>query len=234
MHFKNRYTQIFAALTVGLILMMGVRFFLLLSYPQDFSELTISELLISLFIGMRVDIITLFTFLGLFVILLALPFSWVHARHYRHTIAILWNIVLIAILAISIGDVLYYDFSHRHVSNELFYMSEDTNIITDMAFNSYLYYTISATLLFLAVFGFTPNSLPPPFAIRPYPSEAGWSCSSSYSFFLLVFATLLGENLLVSPMHMRSTKPVQGHWLLMVFSLFTALQMFIRGVNVIN
>ncbi len=154
MHFKNRYTQTLAAVFVGLALMMGARFFLLLSYPEDFANLSSSEVLLSLFSGLRVDIITLFTFLGLFILLLTLPISSIHAKGYRQSIALMWNIVLITILAICIGDVLYYDFSHRHISNELFYLAQDTSIITNMAFNSYLNYTVGSAFLFMGIFWF--------------------------------------------------------------------------------
>lgn len=154
MHFKNRYTQTLTAIFVGLFLMMAVRFLLLLSYPDDFSNLSFSELLLSLFFGLRIDIITLFTFLGLFILLLTLPIPFVHAKGYRKTVSAMWSIVLISILALCIGDVLYYEFSHRHVSNELFNLAEDTDIITNMAFNSYLNYTVGSAFLFMGVFWF--------------------------------------------------------------------------------
>jgi len=154
MNFKNRYTQTITALFVGLLLMMGVRFFLFLSYPEDFANLTYAELILSLFNGLRVDIITLFTFLGLFILLLTLPIPAIHAKGYRQSIALMWNIVFITILGICIGDVLYYDFSHRHISNELFYLTQDTTIITNMAFNSYLNYTVGSTFLFMGIFWF--------------------------------------------------------------------------------
>ncbi len=152
MHFHSRYTQTFTAAFIALVLMMLVRLFLLLSYPADFSDLSTTELLLSLFMGLRVDIITLFTFLGLFILMLTLPVSWVHHQRYRKIIGRLWAVVLIAILAISIGDVLYYYFIHRHISNELFNLSNDMNIITDMALNSYLSYTIGTALLFMGIF----------------------------------------------------------------------------------
>lgn len=154
MNFKNRYTQTFTAIAIGLLLMMGVRLFLYAMYHANFVDLTTTELLLSLLFGLRVDIITLFTFLGIFILLLTLPIPFVHARGYRQTIAVLWNIVFISILAICIGDVLYYDFSHRHISNEIFNLTEDTNIITDMAFNSYLNYTVGSAFLFMGIFWF--------------------------------------------------------------------------------
>lgn len=154
MQFKNRYTQTAVAMLIGLVLMMGVRFFLLFTYSGDFANLTFSELLLSIFFGLRVDIITLFTFLGLFILLLTLPLPMVHAKGYRKTVAVMWSIVLISILALCIGDVLYYEFSHRHISNELFNLAEDTNIITDMAFNSYLNYTVGSAFLFVGIFWF--------------------------------------------------------------------------------
>lgn len=99
--------------------------------------------------GFRVDIITLFTFLSLIILLLAFPVRWVHKRRFRIGMGLLWSTLLSTILLISFSDVLYYDFIHRHISNELFALANDTNIIVEMAFGSYLFYTIGASLFFV-------------------------------------------------------------------------------------
>jgi phosphoglycerol transferase MdoB-like AlkP superfamily enzyme len=62
---------------------------------------------------------------------------------------LLWSTLLSTILLISFSDVLYYDFIHRHISNELFALANDTNIIVEMAFGSYLFYTIGASIFFV-------------------------------------------------------------------------------------
>ena len=151
MTFHSRYTQILAALLVSFITMMIPRLILWKMYPEDFSDLTTFELIHSFLMGFRVDIITLFTFLSLAILLLSFPVKWVHKRKFRIAMGLIWSTVLSIILLISFSDVLYFDFIHRHISNELFALSNDMNLITDMAFGSYLYYTISAAVFFLAL-----------------------------------------------------------------------------------
>lgn len=151
MKFRSRYTQIYAALLVSFIAMMIPRLALLGMYPEDFSDLTLLELVQSFLMGFRVDMITLFTFLSLSILLLSFPVKWVHKRKFRIGMGFVWSTFLSVILLISFSDVLYFDFIHRHISNELFALSNDMDLITDMAFGSYLYYTISAALFFLGL-----------------------------------------------------------------------------------
>lgn len=148
MKFASRYTQVIAALVLSLSAMMLPRFFLYFLYPADFTDLTMLELLLSFFMGFRIDIITLFTFLALFVVLLTFPAKWVHRKRFRIILGIIWSAILSIILLISFSDVLYYDFVHRHLSNELFALGNDTDLIISMAMGSYFYHTISAGIFF--------------------------------------------------------------------------------------
>lgn len=148
MIFSSRYTQITTALFLSVVMMMFPRIFLYFSYSNDFSDLTFREVLFSFLMGFRVDIITLFTFLGLIVLLLAFPAQWVHRRRFRIAMGIIWSLILSVILLISFGDVLYYDFTHRHISNELFNLANETELIFSIAFGSYLYHTITAAIFF--------------------------------------------------------------------------------------
>ncbi|MCI4407255.1 MAG: sulfatase-like hydrolase/transferase [Sulfuricurvum sp.] len=151
MTFTSRYTQVFSALAISLAAMMLPRIFLFLLYPADFSDLTFSELITSFLTGFRVDIITIFTFLSLFIVLLTFPAKWVHKKRFRIFMGIVWSCILSIVLLISFSDVLYYDFVHRHISNELFALSNDTDLIIGMAFGSYLYHTIAAGVFFSAL-----------------------------------------------------------------------------------
>ena len=94
-----------------------------------------------------------------FILLLLLPFKFTYNRYYKIFLAILWSLVFIAILALCIADIIYFEFSQRHVSNELLSLADDMNIIFDMAFGSLIYYTIISffiftllTLLFVKIF----------------------------------------------------------------------------------
>ncbi len=145
--FKNQLTQIVSVLLFSFVVMMAIRLTLYNFYPDDFSDLTTSEFYTSLLMGFRVDMITLFTFSSLFI--LALLF--IKSVKIRAITALLWAVILNLIFALSFSDVLYYDYIHRHMSNEIFNLANDMDIIFGMAFGSMLPYTIMA-VLFSALF----------------------------------------------------------------------------------
>lgn len=139
---KNQFTQIFSYIFFALIIMMLIRLSLLNFYPEDFADLSTSELFASLFMGLRVDIITLFTFSSVFVLLM----MFIPQRKIRLLLGLAWGVIFSTIFTLSFSDVLYFDFIHRHISNEIFNLSNDMDIIIGMAFGSMLPYTIGATL----------------------------------------------------------------------------------------
>ena len=150
MQFKNIYTQTFVAFLLGLLALFSSHIFLLLRYPNDFLELTNSEIVLSLVMALRVDLITLLTLTGLAILILTFPIKAITNTKFRVIIGTLWGISTISIILFSYSNVLYFDFAHRHLSNELFTLANDTNIIIDMALHSFLPYTIGA---FIAFFG---------------------------------------------------------------------------------
>jgi len=68
--FKNQLTQIISLIIFSLVVMMFIRLTLYGFYPDDFANLTTSEFFKSLFMGFRVDVITIFTFSSIFVLIL--------------------------------------------------------------------------------------------------------------------------------------------------------------------
>ena len=143
MQFRNQLTQILTIVLFSFIVLMAIRFSLYEFYKTDFTDLTSSEFYSSLLMGFRVDMITIFTFSSLFVLLLL----WVRSPRKRVFIALFWAVVLNIIFILSFSDVLYYEYIHRHMSNELFNLGNDTDIITGMAFGSMLPYTLGAFIL---------------------------------------------------------------------------------------
>jgi len=148
---KNQLTQILTLIFFSFIVLMAIRLSLYNFYPSDFADLSSSEFYASLFMGWRVDMISIFTFSAIFIFILLL----VKNQKIRSKIALVWAIVLNIIFILSFSDVLYFDFSHRHISNEIFNLGDDTDIITGMAFGSMLPYTLGATLLSLIFLYFT-------------------------------------------------------------------------------
>ncbi|WP_457745715.1 LTA synthase family protein [Sulfurimonas sp.] len=140
---KNQFTQITVLLFFSLLVMSALRVTLYFFYPNDFSNLTTEEIFASFLMGVRVDIITIFTFSSLFILLLL----FIKKRKIRAYTATVWAILLSIIFTLSFSDVLYFDYIHRHMANEIFNLGNDVDIIVGMAFGSMLPYTLGATLL---------------------------------------------------------------------------------------
>ena len=140
---KNQLTQILTLILFSFLVLMAIRLTLYNFYIDDFKDLTSSEFYASLFMGFRVDMISLFTFSSLFVLILL----FVKKPTIRAKVALVWAIILNIIFTLSFSDVLYYDYIHRHISNEIFNLGNDMDIIIGMAFGSMLSYTLSAIVL---------------------------------------------------------------------------------------
>ncbi len=144
---KNQLTQIFALIIFSFIALMAIRLTLYNFYIDDFSNLTTGEFYASLLMGFRVDMISIFTFSSIFI--LALLF--IKKPETRSRVALAWATILNIIFILSFSDVLYYDYIHRHISNEIFNLGDDMDIIIGMAFGSMLPYTLGA-ILFSIIF----------------------------------------------------------------------------------
>lgn len=148
---NHRYLQTLWALLLSLSFMMSVRIFFLFRYPEEFTSLSTSELFQSLFMGLRIDIISLFTFAGIFILLLTLPLKVLSKTKLRQAISYLWAGILLVITTISMSDILYFEFSRRHLSSEVFNLGNDTDLIIGMAFGSFLPYTLGALIFSIFV-----------------------------------------------------------------------------------
>ena len=146
---KNQFTQIVTLILFSFIVMMSIRLTLYNMYITDFANLTNSELFSSLFMGFRVDTITLFTFSSLFILLLL----FIKNSTLRLYIGLLWGAVLNTIFVMDFSDVLYFDYIHRHISSEIFNLGNDLDIIFGMAFGSMLPYTLGALFFSLGFLG---------------------------------------------------------------------------------
>ena len=155
MSFKNRYTKIAAIFSLVFVLMMALRLFFYFKYQDYFQNLTSTELILSLLYGLRVDIITIFTFLGVFILALALPFKFVFNKGFERFLVICFVLTFVPILAFCLGDILYFEFSQRHISNELLNILDDINILVQMGIGSmkiYLIFFVLSTLLLSVIF----------------------------------------------------------------------------------
>ncbi|MEA3523010.1 MAG: sulfatase-like hydrolase/transferase [Campylobacterota bacterium] len=149
--FQTLYRQTFFALALSFIFLMMLRIWLYFRYIDDFASLTFFEMIQSFFMGFRVDMITLFTFLALPILMLVFPYRKVFNTSYRYTISVLWAVILTVMIFIIVGDILYFGFVHRHMTSELYIMMEDYGLLIDMALDFY-FVELIVTIVFLSVF----------------------------------------------------------------------------------
>jgi phosphoglycerol transferase MdoB-like AlkP superfamily enzyme len=125
---------------------MSTRLWLYLRHHPDFSDLSIGELFLSLFTGLRIDIMIVFTWAGAILFFLVWPARFTFNRYYRKLLGLLWAVVIVGITIANIGDILYYDFVHRHVAQELSVIGNDIHILVQMALHYYLPELIAAVV----------------------------------------------------------------------------------------
>ena len=142
----NRYTQTLYALLLSLSVLMSTRLWLYFRHPNDFSDLSIPEFFLSLFTGLRLDIMIVFTWAGAIMFFLIWPAKFTFNLYYRKLLGLLWAVVMVGITIANIGDILYYDFVHRHVAQELSVIGNDINILVQMALHYYLPEVIAALI----------------------------------------------------------------------------------------
>ena len=128
----SKLTKISYFFVVSILLLTLIRLSLWLIYQDDFSTLNTMEVLQSFWAGLRVDLITIATSCSLFVLLLVLPFKFSDNHRYQKFIGYGWYLILIIILFVLLSDMVYFQFVHRHIGNEITAMSNDTHIVLDM------------------------------------------------------------------------------------------------------
>ena len=186
MQFSSVYRQTFAALIISFSILMGLRLWLYFSYPADFAMLDTAEMLLSFFMGFRVDMSTLFTFLSLPILLALFPVKGVLNPSYRKLVSLLWSLILIVIVGVIVGDILYFSFVHRHLSTELSIIIQDVDIVIETAISFYpgeLITTVAAILLLVTLF----------LKIFTIPVTAQvFSKPDYFKFFIVVLVLILG------------------------------------------
>jgi phosphoglycerol transferase MdoB-like AlkP superfamily enzyme len=117
---------------------MSTRLWLYFRHHTDFSDLSSGELFLALFTGLRIDIMIVFTWASAIIFFLIWPAKFTFNPYYRKFLGLLWAVVIVGITIANIGDILYYDFVHRHVAQELSVIGNDINILVQMALHYYL------------------------------------------------------------------------------------------------
>ena len=146
------FQKIFSYLGIGLIIFLLARIGIFAVHYQNFSSLTFEEVLLGFFYGLRFDLASLQVFVGIPLLLMALPFRWCNSLWWHGLLSLLVFLLLVAEGSVLIGDVVYFGYVKRHLTNELLFIGKDIKyLISEIAANPG-YFMIWLALVCLALF----------------------------------------------------------------------------------
>ena len=142
----------FYYLGIGLAVFMLARMGIFTVHHDNFTSLTFGEVFQAFFYGIRFDLASLLVFTGIPLMLLALPFRWASSNWWHGSLSLLVFFLLVAESTLLVGDIIYFGYVKRHLTNELLFLAKDTNyLINELAANSE-YFTVWLVLFCLALY----------------------------------------------------------------------------------
>lgn len=146
------FQKLFAYLGIGLFVFLLARIGILLIHQDYFSSLTFVEVLLGFFYGLRFDLASLVVFLGIPLLLMALPVRWSQHAWWSYTLSLLVFFLLAAQSTLLIIDVVYFGYVKRHLTNELLFLWKDISyLIKEIAANPG-YFAVWLVLFILAFY----------------------------------------------------------------------------------
>ena len=79
------------------------------------------------------------TFIGILLLLLAMPFKFTHTKYYKATLGYLWFLIIAIIIFVNIADIVYFGFFYKHIDSTLIALNNDIDPIIGFAQNYVLY-----------------------------------------------------------------------------------------------
>lgn len=172
--------QIIILILSALALLSFERLFFYLINFEYFSTLNLEITILSFLNGLKIDIITLFTF----SVILILPLLYLN--RWRQIFGYLFLGVVIGIFTINLGDIAYFPFVNRHLSNEVFLLSNDLDFFTDII-GSYLFEIVIYLLVIYIFYRFWKKILSIEIYSEKYPLS-----QNILFLFLVILILLLG------------------------------------------
>ncbi len=106
-------------------------------YSGDFEDLTLSQTIVAYLHGLRFDAAITITYIGFPLIFMMLPFRWAKTQIWQQ----LWAWVIFLILLIFAftltGDIIYFEFVHRHAGPEIHFILSDIPMMLDIAISDH-------------------------------------------------------------------------------------------------
>ena len=146
------FQKIFSYLGIGLFIFLLARIGIFAVHYENFSSLTFVEVLQGFFYGLRFDLASLLVFSGIPLLLMALPFRWCTSQWWHVALSILVFFVLVLEGTLLIGDVIYFGYVKRHLTNELLFLGKDIKYLVSEAAANPGYLTIWFGMFFFGLF----------------------------------------------------------------------------------
>jgi phosphoglycerol transferase MdoB-like AlkP superfamily enzyme len=116
-----------------------VRLMLYVIYRRSFfDDLGVLEVAASFAHGLRFDLSILMAFLGLPLLVMALPLSVIRKPRIQRLLTQLVFVIFIPLMAVNLGDVGYFGYVGRHLFDELLVLSGDLHYALGEAFTAHL------------------------------------------------------------------------------------------------
>ena len=108
----------------------------LISYMDFFSDLGFGQVVYAFIDGVRFDLSIALTFAAFPLLLIAFPSRLIGRTWVRFWTFVILMLSLVYALVLA-GDIIYFDYVKRHISNELLLVMDDVSFLEDMLFEEY-------------------------------------------------------------------------------------------------
>ncbi|HIP55900.1 MAG TPA: LTA synthase family protein [Arcobacter sp.] len=184
---KEKIYKYIYLMIISLTILTLLRLILFVSYESDFSSLTTMEVIYSFLTGIRVDIVSITTSIGILVLLLFAPFKFTDNKLFLKVIYYSWFFVFSIICFIIIADIIYFQYVHRHMGNEVLAMNKDDNLLIIDMIIEYKYIMLSYLIAMYIVFKLFSNIIN-----KEFPTQS-LGYAKRFGIFLLVLIFIVAN-----------------------------------------
>lgn len=122
--------------------LMLLRGALVLLYPAQFAELSVSDFLLSAVYGLRIDSATISMLFSINLLALLIPFRFAESLWWQRLWLYLALLPMWIILALSCASLAYFGEVSRHIGTELVYLRDDWPLVFDLISTSRIGFTL--------------------------------------------------------------------------------------------
>ena len=146
------FQKIFSYLGIGILIFLLARIGVFVVHYQNFISLSVNEVMLGFFYGLRFDLASLLVFSGIPLILIALPFRWCISKWWHIPLSLLVFLIFVTEGTLLIGDVIYFGYVKRHLTNELLFLGKDIKYLVSEAAANPGYLAIWFGMVFLGMY----------------------------------------------------------------------------------